>query len=64
MEGGRTARRLDEGNGQDRIRTCEGVSQWIYSPPRLATSVPTQIVLDFFQRVSEIKNTRLNRGTN
>jgi len=29
-------------NGQDRIRTCEGVSQRIYSPPRLATSVPTR----------------------
>ena|GEM_PF-7056476 len=27
--------------GQDRIRTCEGVSQLIYSQPRLTTSVPT-----------------------
>ena len=35
-----------EGNGQDWIRTSEGVSQRIYSPPRLATSVPTQIDLD------------------
>lgn len=30
------------GNGQDWIRTSEGVSQRIYSPPRLATSVPTR----------------------
>ena len=30
-----------EGFGQDWIRTSEGVSQRIYSPPRLATSVPT-----------------------
>src|SRR5271156_5301782 len=29
-------------NGQDWIRTSEGVSQRIYSPPRLATSVPTR----------------------
>ena len=29
--------------GQSRIRTCEGVSQRIYSPPRLATSVSTHI---------------------
>ena len=30
------------GSGQDWIRTSEGVSQRIYSPPRLATSVPTR----------------------
>jgi hypothetical protein len=29
-------------SGQDWIRTSEGVSQRIYSPPRLATSVPTR----------------------
>lgn len=29
-------------NGQERIRTFEGVSQWIYSPPRLTASVPTR----------------------
>lgn len=29
-------------NGQEWIRTTEGVSQRIYSPPRLATSVLTQ----------------------
>jgi hypothetical protein len=34
---------LCENGGQDRIRTCEGVSQRIYSPPRLATSVPTRL---------------------
>ena len=28
--------------GQEWIRTTEGVSQRIYSPPRLATSVPTR----------------------
>ncbi len=28
--------------GQGWIRTSEGVSQRIYSPPRLATSVPTR----------------------
>gem|GEM_PF-6224178 len=28
--------------GQGWIRTSEGVSQWIYSPPRLATPEPTQ----------------------
>ncbi len=28
--------------GQEWIRTIEGVSQRIYSPPRLATSVPTR----------------------
>ena len=32
--------------GQDWIRTSEGVSQRIYSPPRLATSVPTHLVCD------------------
>ena len=37
-----------EGNGQDWIRTSEGVSQRIYSPPRLATSVPTQIDFDLY----------------
>ena len=31
-----------EDGGQDWIRTSEGVSQRIYSPPRLATSVPTR----------------------
>src|SRR3954453_8949432 len=31
-------------NGQGWIRTSEGVSQRIYSPPRLATSVPTRRV--------------------
>ena len=31
-------------NGQEWIRTTEGVSQRIYSPPRLATSVPTRLV--------------------
>lgn len=30
-----------KGGGQEWIRTTEGVSQRIYSPPRLATSVPT-----------------------
>ena len=30
-------------NGQGWIRTSEGVSQRIYSPPRLATSVPTRV---------------------
>ncbi len=30
-------------NGQEWIRTTEGVSQRIYSPPRLATSVPTRL---------------------
>ena len=30
------------GSGQSWIRTSEGVSQRIYSPPRLATSVSTQ----------------------
>ena len=29
-------------HGQEWIRTTEGVSQRIYSPPRLATSVPTR----------------------
>ncbi len=29
-------------SGQEWIRTTEGVSQRIYSPPRLATSVPTR----------------------
>jgi hypothetical protein len=33
-----------ENGGQDWIRTSEGVSQRIYSPPRLATSVPTHFV--------------------
>ncbi len=32
-----------ENGGQNRIRTCEGVSQQIYSLPRLATSVSAQI---------------------
>ena len=31
-----------QGNGQGWIRTSEGVSQQIYSLPRLATSVPTR----------------------
>ena len=31
-----------EKTGQEWIRTTEGVSQRIYSPPRLATSVPTR----------------------
>ena len=34
------------GGGQDWIRTSEGVSQRIYSPPRLATSVPTRLSHD------------------
>jgi hypothetical protein len=34
---------LYRGNGQEWIRTTEGVSQRIYSPPRLATSVPTRL---------------------
>ena len=33
---------LRENHGQEWIRTTEGVSQRIYSPPRLATSVPTR----------------------
>lgn len=33
-------------NGQERIRTFEGVSQWIYSPPRLTASVPTRRFID------------------
>gem|GEM_PF-4062344 len=33
-------------NGQERIRTFEGVSQWIYSPPRLTASVPTRSFID------------------
>ncbi len=32
---------LEGHGGQDWIRTSEGVCQRIYSPPRLATSVPT-----------------------
>lgn len=32
---------VGEGGGQNWIRTSEGVSQRIYSPPRLATSVST-----------------------
>jgi hypothetical protein len=31
------------GSGQNWIRTSEGVSQRIYSPPRLATSVSTRL---------------------
>ena len=34
---------VGEGGGQNWIRTSEGVSQRIYSPPRLATSVSTLI---------------------
>ena len=34
--------RFAERTGQEWIRTIEGVSQRIYSPPRLATSVPTR----------------------
>jgi hypothetical protein len=30
-------------NGQEWIRTTEGISQQIYSLPRLATSVPTRL---------------------
>ena len=37
--------RVIRGIGQEWIRTTEGVSQRIYSPPRLATSVPTRILL-------------------
>ena len=33
---------LVKGSGQEWIRTTEGISQQIYSLPRLATSVPTQ----------------------
>ena len=36
--------RIAEKNGQEWIRTTEGVSQRIYSPPRLATSVPTRFL--------------------
>ena len=32
----------EKANGQEWIRTTEGISQRIYSPPRLATSVPTR----------------------
>ena len=35
----------NKGNGQNWIRTSEGVSQRIYSPPRLATSVSTLFFL-------------------
>ncbi len=35
-------------HGQEWIRTTEGVSQQIYSLPRLATSVPTQIAFGPF----------------
>ena len=31
--------------GQGWIRTSEGVSQWIYSPPRLATPEPTRLLI-------------------
>jgi hypothetical protein len=37
--------RVIRGTGQEWIRTTEGVSQRIYSPPRLATSVPTRFPL-------------------
>src|ERR1700722_102612 len=40
-------------NGQEWIRTTEGVSQRIYSPPRLATSVPTRFCEGaFYTRVT------------
>src|SRR5580704_10958749 len=35
-------------HGQEWIRTTEGVSQRIYSPPRLATSVPTRFAREAF----------------
>ena len=34
-----------QSNGQGWIRTSEGVSQWIYSPPRLATPEPTRLLI-------------------
>ena len=44
------------GIGQEWIRTTEGVSQRIYSPPRLATSVPTRIL-----RLESGERSRFNR---
>ena len=35
-------RARESSGGQGWIRTSEGVSQWIYSPPRLATPEPTR----------------------
>ena len=40
-------------NGQEWIRTTEGVSQRIYSPPRLATSVPTRRSSNRTQRLAD-----------
>ena len=31
-------------NGRSRIRTCEGVSQRVYSPPRLSTPAPAPVL--------------------
>ena len=42
-----------EGGGQNWIRTSEGVSQRIYSPPRLATSVSTLFFLRLAYLVGE-----------
>jgi hypothetical protein len=42
MNGGPCIYAVLQSNGQEWIRTTEGVSQRIYSPPRLATSVPTR----------------------
>ena len=44
---------VGEGGGQNWIRTSEGVSQRIYSPPRLATSVSTLFVLRLAYLVGE-----------
>ena len=42
-----------EDNGQEWIRTTEGVSQQIYSLPRLAASVPTRLLF-IFRRMSPV----------
>ncbi len=44
---------VGEGGGQNWIRTSEGVSQRIYSPPRLATSVSTLFFLRLAYLVGE-----------